>query len=129
MPLPDPMEVAKELPPSMRPVIAPLHRHAFGLAIGVTGAVILGGFAAACATVEGEGDAELFVWLMGTNFLPGYRPTWPGALAGLWWGFFGGYIAGWIFAFARNSAIRVWAWYVGTRQRLRQSSNVLDDLS
>lgn len=118
-----------ELPPAHRVVVAAVVKTAFGLAIGTTLALWLGGLAALAAMSTTEKGPVTFTWLIGMNFLPGYAPTWTGVLVGLVWGFACGYVLGFSAALARNRLIKFTFWLLATRERLAASRTVLDDLT
>lgn len=117
-----------ELPPAHRVVVAAVVKPAFGLAIGTALALWLGGLAALAAMSPTEKGPVTFAWLIGSNFLPGYAPTWGGALVGLVWGFACGFVLGFLAALARNRIIKFFFWLLKTRVRLAASRTVLDDL-
>jgi hypothetical protein len=117
-----------ELPPAHRVVVAAVVKTAFGLAIGTTLALWLGGLAALAAMSNTEKGPVTFIWLIGANFLPGYEPTWGGVVVGLVWGFACGFVLGFSAALARNRLIKFFFWFLATRERLAASRTVLDDL-
>ncbi len=87
------------LPQSVVLAFAPLHKRAFGLAVGLaTGLVLFILTLIYIVRAPGEG-ANL--WLLGQYFR-GYRVTVPGAFVGFAWGMFVGFIGGWFLAFVRN---------------------------
>jgi len=128
MALPDTSKIVDELPKVLRPAFAPMVKWAFGLAAAVVTAILLFLLAAAHASGIVAPEADTFVWLLGGNFLPGYRPTWSGAFLGLMWGFGVGFLAGFCLALFRNRVISVWVFFVGARERLKANRDILEDL-
>jgi len=114
------------LPPAVRLAFAPLHKRAFGLAIGAAAAVAIAG-ATLIYLVRGEGNRGPGLWLL-QNYLAGYSVSLPGALVGGAWGLFIGFVAGWFFAFCRNFAIAVSVFVFRVRAELNQSRDFLDHI-
>lgn len=130
MPLPDTARIVGELPRTIQPALAPLRKCAMGVAVGAVGAIVLFTLAGYHALVGGDAPYDdRFVWLIGNNFMPGYKPTLPGALLGLPYGFAAGFGFGWLLALARNRLISLWIFFVAARERARIHADVLDDLN
>ena len=128
MPVPDASQVVEELPSSLRPALAPLVRHAMGLATGAVLGVALALLALSHAIVGPLEGSDLWVWLIGNSFFFGYAPTFVGALYGLAWGFATGFVLGFVLAAGRNAIISVWMFWVAARERARANRTVLDEL-
>ena len=113
------------LPPELALAFAPLHKSAFGLAIGTAlGLVIL------AATVlnllrANNADADMSLWLLGQYFY-GYSVSWIGALVGFAWGMVAGFVGGWFFAFCRNFVLAASMFVIKTRAELSATRDFLD---
>ena len=113
------------LPPALALAFAPLHKRAFGIAIGT--AV---GLTFALATVlyvlrpphNGPGLALL------VNYFKGYGVSWRGALVGFGWGFVIGFVAGWFVAFCRNVVIAVSIFVIRAKSQLQAQRDFLDHI-
>ncbi len=111
--------------PQLAYAFAPLHKRAFGVAIGLTAGLLV-----ALATVVymlrgpdvGPGMALL------RHYFAGYTVTWTGALIGFAWGFVTGFVAGWFFAFCRNFAIGILIFFIRVRSELSQTRDFLDHI-
>lgn len=126
MSLPNPAEVVDELPRALRPAFAPLKKNAMGFALAAAT-----GLAFTALAVHGilTGPSEArWVWLLGDNFFPGYKPTVLGTFIGLGWGVAAGFVMGWFIAGLRNFTIAVWMMCVGAREQLRANSEFLDEI-
>jgi hypothetical protein len=105
-------------------VFAPLHKRAFGTAVGlVIGSAIL------LVTVYSlvRSGAPPFVYLL-ANYFPGYSISWAGALIGFAWGVFAFFVAGWFTAFVRNFVLAANVWIARTRAELAQTRDFLDHI-
>lgn len=104
---------------------APLHKRAFGVAVGVaTGSAIF--VLTVINLVHGPRAAEGLA-LLGQYF-SGYRVSLPGALVGWGWGFLAGFVAGWFVAFCRNFIVAVSIFLIRTRAELTQTRDFLDHI-
>jgi hypothetical protein len=104
---------------------APLHKRAFGMAIGVAGAVLM-----ALLTLAGMWlpDAREFpLWLL-SEYFQGYSVSLPGVFVGALWGFVVAFIAGWFAAFCRNLALAISAFIIRTRAELDSTREFLDHI-
>ena len=104
---------------------APLHKGAFGTAVGVAGALLMA--ALTLAGVLLPGAREFPLWLLGQYF-QGYSVTLPGVFVGSLWGFVVAFIAGWFAAFCRNLALAVSAFVIRTRAELDSTREFLDHI-
>ena len=75
---------------------APLHKRAFGLAVGLTMGSALFLATAYCVLRPGFPGHVLFL----ENYFPGYAVSWGGALVGFLWATFSFSVAGWFMGFA-----------------------------
>jgi hypothetical protein len=115
----------EHLPAELEPAFEPLHKRAFGMAIGVAiglfvFAVTGVGLLRDPATVSG-----LFIL---DEYFYGYTVSWPGAFVGLAWGFVVGFVAGWFTAFCRNLVFAVSLWLGRTRSELDATRDFLDHI-
>ncbi len=113
-----------ELPENLRLAFLPLHKRAFGLAVGLT----LGGFLFLVTVVAtlAPGPAPLLP-LLGQYF-PGYTVSWVGAVVGFAWATFAFFVAGWFSAWVRNLVIAISIWLVRTREELGAMRDFLDHI-
>jgi hypothetical protein len=119
----DPNEVAIER--VLQYAFAPLHRWAFGLAIGAAVGLTVGVITIVALLrdpVRGFGLGLL------ANYLPGYTVTWPGVALGALWAGVAGFVAGWFVAFCRNTVLAVWLLYIRARTSLAPSRDFLDHI-
>jgi hypothetical protein len=114
------------LPPALVQAFAPLHKRAFGTAVGLACAV-----AVFCVTgiyllrqpERGFADLALF-----GEYFYGYTVSWRGALVGAAWGFVAGFVAGWFFAFCRNLFLATWIFVTRERAALAATKDFLDHI-
>lgn len=114
-----------EVPEELLLAFAPIHKRAFGLAVGTA----LGGLLALAtivATLFPEGRAGGLALL--SQYFVGYTVSWTGALVGFAWAGFAGFVVGWFTAFCRNLMIAVQIWYGRTKQELRATHDFLDHI-
>lgn len=109
----------------LRLAFAPLHKRAFGIAIGTACALFMFLFTALHLVVDIPGALRL--QLMRAWFY-GYDVTWIGALIGTAWAFGVGFIGGWFIAFCRNLVIAINVFLTRTRAELRQTREFLDHI-
>lgn len=113
------------LPPGLALAFAPVHKGAFGAAVGVaTGLVLF--LVTAVAALRG-GHTALGLALLGEYFY-GYTASWGGAFIGLLWGCGVGFVAGWFLAFCRNLTLATSVWLLRTRSELAQTRDFLDHI-
>lgn len=128
MTLPDAARVTEELPELLRPIFAPMVKVAMGAALGAWFGFSLALYAAV-HLLPPLHEQDLFIWLLGNNFLPGYRPGWEGAFLGLLWGAGLGFCAGYFLAGLRNLAITLWIAIVGANAQFKEDADhILDEI-
>jgi hypothetical protein len=115
----------RPVPDVLERAFAPLHKRAFGLAVGLTA-----GFGVWCVTafhviMQPEGGPPIGLL---AQYFYGYNITWGGAFIGLWWGFVAGFAAGWFVAFLRNLSLATWIFKARTTAELSQTSDFLDHI-
>jgi len=117
-PVPDDVEEEMVL------AFAPLHKRAFGTAVGL----VLGG---CILVVTGvgivRGDPPTILSQL-RYYLPLFDLTWTGAVLGALSGFFAFFCAGWFLAFTRNFALAASIWVLRTRVELAQTRDFLDHI-
>jgi hypothetical protein len=104
---------------------APMHKRAFGIALGATAGTLI--FLVTAFHLIVNPANALNISLLGQYFY-GYEVTWRGAFAGLAWGFATGFVAGWFVAFVRNLVVTVTVFTLRTRAELEQTSDFLDHI-
>jgi hypothetical protein len=120
------MTASRALDRRLAYAFAPLVKRAFGAATGV---IVGGGIFAVTAfhlLVAPESGAHLA--LLRQYFAYYDHRTWTGALMGLLWGFWAGFVIGWFAAFARNFAMATWLFWIRTRARLAADRDFLDHM-
>lgn len=111
--------------PVMLYAFAPLHKRAFGIAVGAAGAVFM-----ALLTIAGmllPRGAEFPLHLI-EEFFRGYSVSWTGVVVGAAWGFAVAFVAGWFAAFCRNLALAISAFYIRTRAEFDATREFLDHI-
>ncbi|MHB1223771.1 MAG: hypothetical protein ACYC2G_06935 [Gemmatimonadaceae bacterium] len=110
---------------ALRLAFAPLHKRAFGVAVGL--AVGLAIFVVTAARLLAGPEGVTYLSLL-SQFLAGYEESWIGALIGLGWGFAVGFVAGWFAAFVRNLVLATYLFLVRTRADLLATRDFLDHI-
>lgn len=120
-----PPGVGAELVQKMELAFAPIHKRAFGTAIGLVFGLLIF-LVTAVALVRG-GDYPLI--LDRIRFLvPMYDLSWRGAVLGSLSTAFAFFCAGWFLAFARNLVLAASIWLLRTRYELSQTQDFLDHI-
>lgn len=122
----EPLETPRDdaVPRKVRLAFAPLHKRAFGMAVGIAaGSLVF--LATAFTVLFVPGDPGLY--LLGEYFY-GYTVSWEGAFVGLFWGGFSGFVAGWFAAFCRNLALAALIFVARTRAELEATRDFLDHI-
>ena len=104
---------------------APVHKSAFGVAIGVVCALLL--FAVTAVYLLRAPDRQIGLDLL-AEFFYGYAVSWRGAVVGGFWGFVVGFVAGWFVAFCRNFAVAASVFAIRTRAELSATRDFLDHI-
>lgn len=126
MPAPPRREASESLPSAVQLAFAPLHKRAFGLAIGTATGLLLMGVTLLHLWRAGPGEGPDLNLLR--NYLAGYSVSLTGALIGLLWGGFVGFVAGWFFAFCRNLTLAFSVFLIRARAELNQTRDFLDHI-
>lgn len=126
-PVPPPAdpELGEALTREMVLAFSPLHKRAFGTAVGlVFGAGLF--LVSAIALLRGGDPSGL---LARVRFMvPLYDLSWSGAVLGSLSAAFAFFCAGWFLAFSRNVVLAVSIWVLRTRAELRQTRDFLDHI-
>ena len=104
---------------------ARVHKRALGVAVGLTTGFLLFIVTMGHVAVD-QSQAELLGLL--SQYFYGYSVSPTGALIGLAWGFFTGFVAGWFAAFAHNFATAVVVFALRTKAELAQTNDFLDHI-
>ncbi|MGQ0539527.1 MAG: hypothetical protein ACT4R6_11300 [Gemmatimonadaceae bacterium] len=115
----------EQLRPVLELAFAPLHKSAFGAAIGCVTALLI--VTVTLVYLIAEHAREFPLGLL-AQYFPGYTVSWSGALVGGLWGFAVGFVAGWFFAFCRNAALAITAFAIRTRAELAETRDFLDHI-
>lgn len=111
------------IPPELARAFAPLHKRAFGTAVGLAAGLALA-LATVLAVLRGT---DIGLHLLDEYFY-GYAVSWSGAVVGLLWGFFVGFVGGWFMAFCRNLALAISMFISRTRGELDATADFLDHI-
>ncbi|MBC7789145.1 MAG: hypothetical protein H7Z74_04285 [Anaerolineae bacterium] len=113
------------LPPALALAFAPLHKRAFGTAVGTAAGLTF--FFVTLVHVLTDPRGGLPLGLLAEYFY-GYSVTGIGAFIGLAWGMAIGFVAGWFFAFCRNLALAISIFVSRTRGELESTRDFLDHI-
>lgn len=115
----------EHLPAELELAFEPLHKRAFGMAIGAASGVFF--FLATAVFLLRHPDPAPDLRILSEYFY-GYSVSWPGAFVALAWGFVAGFAAGWFAAFCRNLVIAASLWLGRTRAELDATRDFLDHI-
>jgi Ca2+/H+ antiporter len=104
---------------------APIHKRAFGTAIGVAFAVLVA--AVTLFHVIADAESASLLRLLDQYFY-GYTVSLTGVFIGAFWGFVAGFTGGWFVAFCRNLAIAISVFVTRTRAELSETRDFLDHI-
>ena len=105
--------------------LAPVHKVAVGIAVGVVCGLSV--FALTVFHVMLKPTGAPNIGLL-SHYLAGYGVSWTGAFVGLFWGGLIGFVAGWFVAFIRNVAIAIRVVMFRSRADLAHSRDFLDHI-
>lgn len=111
--------------PRLALAFAPLHKRAFGLAVGVAAGLSL--FAITVIALMKPRGQVAFLGLF-AEYFRGYEVSWAGAFIGLLWGIAVGFIAGWFIAFCRNFALAASIFISRAKGELEETADFLDHI-
>jgi len=117
-------DTVPELDEPLLLAFAPLHKRAFGLAIGIVAGVLLFVVTVYQILVPPEGGSTALL----SQYFQGYAVSWKGAFIGMAWGFGVGFVMGWFVAFVRNLFIATSVFITRTREELRATRDFLDHI-
>jgi hypothetical protein len=109
----------------VKAVFAPVHKRAFGIAIGVAAALLIFGVTALDLLFRPSPHIPLELL---SQYFAGYDISWRGALIGAAWAGFVGFVAGWFFAFCRNLILTIVLFVVRSKAELAQTRDFLDHI-
>jgi hypothetical protein len=104
---------------------APVHKRAFGVAVGVAAGLAVFMLTIASLVVEPAGRFDVHLLEV---YFAGYSVSVPGAFIGAAWAFFVGFVAGWFTAFVRNFIVAAWIFVARTRAELSATRDFLDHI-
>jgi hypothetical protein len=104
---------------------APLHKRAFGVAMGTAGAVLMTYLTLAAMFMPSDREFPLDLLV---QYFAGYSVSWAGALVGAAWGFIVCFVGGWFAAFSRNLVLAISAFVIQTRAELDSTRDFLDHI-
>jgi len=110
---------------SLAHAFAPLHKAAFGVALGIAAALVV--FSMTVLSVVRPPDPPVPLHLF-QQYFTGYSVTWPGAFIGAAWAGFTGFVFGWFIAFCRNLTVAISLFVIRTRAQLAQTRDFLDHI-
>jgi hypothetical protein len=102
-----------------------VHKRVFGLAVGLTTAMLVFGVTAFEVAAGPTGGLPLELL---SQYFYGYRVSWLGACVGAWWALVAGFAAGWFAAFLHNLAFGIWLFSVRVRADLHAMHDLFDHL-
>jgi hypothetical protein len=114
---------AEAIPDALALAFAPLHKRAFGIAVGAAAGLLF----FLVTAIELLRGVDIGLYLLAEYFY-GYSVTWGGAFIGLFWGFAVGFVAGWFIAFCRNLALAISIFISRTRGELHATADFLDHI-
>jgi len=106
--------------------IAPMHKRALGMAVGMTAGACVFLLTALHLLVFTSADTRNIELL--AQYFYGYQVDWLGAFIGAWWAGVAGFVAGWFFAFVRNFALATWVLVVRARADFFGTGDFLDHI-
>lgn len=111
--------------PAMLYAFAPLHKRAFGVAVGTAGALVMALLTLGGMYLPRGGEFPLHLF---EQYFAGYSPSWPGVAVGAFWGFVVAFVGGWFAAFCRNFALAISAFMIRTRAEYQATREFLDHI-
>ena len=116
--------VDTSLPREIALAFAPLHKRAFGMALGLACALAMA-FVTTMPLIRTQPQIDLTLL---NEYFYGYTMSWAGVLVATLWAGFVGFVMGWFVAFCRNFVLAVSAFIIKTRAELVQSADFLDHI-
>lgn len=115
--------VPDEIVPALLLAFAPMHKRAFGVAMGTAVALLLALMTVMALVLP---SARAFPLGLLGEYFAGYSVSWPGVIIGALWGFVVGFVAGWFTAFCRNLSLAISTFLIKARAELTQTRDFLD---
>jgi hypothetical protein len=109
----------------LRLAFAPLHKRAFGIAVGTATALLMCALTLFHIAIGPERPPNIDLL---ANYFYGYSVSWPGLAIGTFWGFVVGFVGGWFVAFCRNMVIAISVFVTRTKAELSQTRDFLDHI-
>lgn len=106
-------------------LFAPLHKRAFGMAVGLA-AALMTVLLTAVPLLRGTGD-PINLGLL-AQYFRGYTVSWTGALIGAAWAGFVGFVMGWFLAFCRNALLAFRVLLLRARAEYGQTRDFMDHI-
>ncbi len=116
---------SETLPTEAVLAFAPLHKRAFGVAVGFASGLIL--FLITVISVLRGPHPGFSLGLLRIYFA-GYTVSWTGAVIGFGWGFLVGFVAAWFLAFCRNVILALSIFVIRARSELSATRDFLDHI-
>lgn len=104
---------------------APIHKRAFGMAVGVAVASVVIAVTLFHVLIDPQSAGPLYLL---DEYFYGYTVSLAGVFIGGFWGFLVGFVAGWFVAFCRNLAIAISVFVTRTRAELAETREFLDHI-
>lgn len=123
MPTPTPPGSTTTELPDLVHAFAPLHKAAFGVAVGVACALVVGAMTILSLVRPPDPPVPLHLF---EQYFRGYTVSGPGVVIGAAWAGFTGFVFGWFAAFSRNLVVAVSLFIIRTRAELAQTRDFLD---
>jgi hypothetical protein len=118
-------DLDEELHDELELAFTPIHKRCLGVAVGaVLGTAV---FAVTMIHMVRSPD-EVYPLVLLQQFFIGYSVSFSGALVGLVWGMWVGFVLGWTFAFLRNLTLTVSAFVFRAKAELAQGGGFLDHI-
>ncbi len=114
-----------ELPPALAHAFAPMHKRAFGIAIGSASAAVVLLLTVVYLLRQPVAGRDLGLL---RPYLAGYTVSLSGRLVGGVVGFLTGFVCGWFFAFCRNLFVATWIFLTRERAALAATREFLDHI-
>ena len=115
---------AAELPNELALRVAPLHKLALGISVGVVTALLV----AAVTAIHLARSDDPYPLVLLDRYLLGYTVSPAGIAVGGLWGLFVGFVAGWFFAFVRNLIVGIAFLLARARADFDQGNDILDHI-
>ena len=110
---------------AIQQAIAPMHKRAFGMAVGLTAAGLM--FFVTVFHILVAPDRVSDIQLLSQYFY-GYQVDWLGAFIGAAWAGVVGFVAGFFFAFIRNVVLATWVMTKRVKAELTSARDILDHI-